>query len=53
MRLLLRHGRNDPQQDMSDYGFDGPTIENIVCFRDIYADMLWLEFETEEDRDTA
>lgn len=27
MKLRLYHGRKDPEQDMEDWGTDGPTLE--------------------------
>ena len=36
MRLLLLHGRNDPNEVMSDWGFNGPTLYGVVAVHFTY-----------------
>lgn len=36
MRLTTMHGRRDPNQDMEDWGFDGPIIDGIIAVHSTY-----------------
>jgi hypothetical protein len=36
MYLRLYHGRNDPGQEMDDWGFDGPTFGPLSCYVHTY-----------------
>jgi len=36
MYLRLYHGRTDPDQQMDDWGFDGPTFGPISCYVQTY-----------------
>lgn len=36
MRLIMYHGRLDPEQSMDDWGSDGPTLSNVVAVHFTY-----------------
>ena len=36
MYLRLYHGRHDPDQEMDEWGFDGPTFGPLSCYIQIY-----------------
>jgi hypothetical protein len=38
--LKLLHGRDDPDQDMQDWGFDGPTLGPFVAVHVTYRDHI-------------
>lgn len=46
--LALFHGRSDPQEQMSDWGFDGPLIGPILWFHTTYALELKVQFATSD-----
>ncbi|QQS14686.1 MAG: hypothetical protein IPK81_11325 [Rhodospirillales bacterium] len=39
MRLVTLHGRNYPRERLSDWGFDGPTLENVVAIHWTYGNL--------------
>ena len=54
MYLRLYHGRHAPDQEMDDWGFDGPTFGPLACYIHTYcstfrihgnsnSDELWLD----------
>ena len=54
MYLRLYHGRTNPDQEMDDWGFDGPTFgplsgyvhtycSNFRCYAECGTDEIWLE----------
>lgn len=43
--LSLWHGRHDPDQDMEDWGFDGPVIEGIVAIHTTYLSEIRITFK--------
>jgi len=47
--LGLFHGRHYPQQLMSGWGFDGPTIGPLKWCHTTYAHDIKIEFENAED----
>ncbi len=47
--LGLLHGRDDPRQQMDDWGFNGPTIGPLQWFHTTYACTLRIAFESELD----
>lgn len=49
MRMILLHGRDDPAQDMDDWGYTGPTINGIKAFHGTYLGDFNLYFTTMED----
>ena len=42
--LHLLHGRNQLDQEMTDWGFEGPTLGPLKFVQGIYLDYLWIEF---------
>ena len=47
--LALLHGREYPQQQMSDWGFDGPLIGPLEWCHTTYATHVRIKFSVEED----
>ncbi|TAH13741.1 MAG: hypothetical protein EAZ11_02620 [Curvibacter sp.] len=47
--LGLFHGRDDPNQKMDGWGFNGPTIGPLVWCHTTYANDVKIEFESECD----
>lgn len=47
--LYLTHGRHDSAQDMDDWGFDGPRLQNVVGLHQTYSDDIKVVFK---DRDS-
>lgn len=47
-RLRLIHGRRDPNQEMDDWGFDGPDIDHVEWLHVTYNATFNLGFATEE-----
>lgn len=37
--LVLLHGRRDPNEDMDDWGFSGPTLQGVVWTHWTYGSM--------------
>jgi hypothetical protein len=44
MRLLLIHGRFDPDETMEDWGFNGPDIEGVEALHVTYQQTYVLHF---------
>ncbi len=36
MRLLILHGRDDPNQDLDYWGYSGPTLREVVAIHGTY-----------------
>jgi hypothetical protein len=49
MYLGLLHGRDHPQQQMSDWGFNGPMIGPLQWFHTTYACTVRIAFESAID----
>lgn len=47
MLLRLFHGRTSPNEELNDWGFDGPIIENVSALTGIYGAM-YAHFENEQ-----
>lgn len=47
--LGLFHGRHDPREHMSDWGFDGPAIGPLKWCHTTYASKIKIEFENAAD----
>lgn len=45
MRLLLIHGRFDPEEQMEDWGFSGPDIDGVEALHVTYQQTFVLHFE--------
>jgi hypothetical protein len=39
MRLIIFHGRDDPNQELDDWGYDGPTIYDVVALHGTYGNL--------------
>jgi hypothetical protein len=53
VELYLKHGRDDPAQDLDDWGFDGPRLQNCTGIHQTYGTPANIFFQTEQDRDAA
>jgi hypothetical protein len=53
MKLTLTHGRNDPNKDMDDWGYEGPTIFNVKEMHQMYAHRFIVTFKDISSRDEA
>lgn len=49
--LGLLHGRDHPQQQMNDWGFNGPMIGPLQWFHTTYACTIRIAFESASDGD--
>lgn len=47
MQLYLFHGRKTPDEHLQDWGFDGPTINEITSLTGTYGEM-YVHFENEQ-----
>ncbi|HAU0134624.1 TPA: hypothetical protein JBF03_10640 [Legionella pneumophila] len=47
MQLYLFHGRKRPDEHLQDWGFDGPTINEITSLTGTYGEM-YVHFENEQ-----
>lgn len=47
--LHLFHGRNSPDEDMDDWGFNGPTIGPLNYVHTTYCNHVKFEFLSDED----
>ena len=47
------HGRLDPKQDMDDWGFQGPLIQNVLWMHTTYLNRMRVGFATEAAADEA
>lgn len=45
MYLKLMHGRLDPEQDMDEFGFDGPWIGPLDQFTVVYNNYIQMFFQ--------
>lgn len=52
-RLLLIHGRHDPDQDMDDWGFNGPNIEGVEALHVTYGQTFVLHFQDAQSASKA
>lgn len=46
MRLFLYHGRKTVDEEVEDWGYDGPTIEDVNYLHDTYHSNLTIAFRT-------
>lgn len=53
MQMLLFHGRKDPDENLDDWGFDAPIIENVAALYVTYQDNFRVQFQTQEDAEIA
>lgn len=52
MQLQLLHGRKSPNEEMKDWGFDGPTITKITDLTGTYGE-LYIHFDNEQHLNIA
>lgn len=52
MKLRVFHGRQTPCEDLDDWGFEGPTIENVNSITGTYGEM-YVHFDNEEQLNIA
>jgi hypothetical protein len=48
MKLRLFHGRRYPDEEMSNWGFEGPTIEGMAWMTSAYITTFTIGFRTVE-----
>lgn len=48
VQLRLWHGRNTPNEDLNDWGFDGPTLNDVESFESSYNATNTIRFLTPE-----
>lgn len=53
MKLTLTHGRDDPNEDMDDWGYEGPTIFCVKSVQQMYAHRFIVTFQNDSSRDEA
>ena len=53
MKLVLFHGRIDPKEDMHDWGFSGPHIEDVNYVHWTYNSRLVVGFKTQQSAERA
>lgn len=53
MELELIHGREDPDQDIDDWGFEGPVLSQVHSFRQEYKITTTVRFMTSEAAEQA
>lgn len=53
MKLRLFHGRRHPDEELSDWGFEGPTIEGVAFVRATYWATFVVGFHTLEAMELA
>ena len=46
MKLFLYHGRKTVDEEVEDWGYDGPTIEDVNYLHDTYHSNLTIAFRT-------
>ncbi len=39
MKLILMHGRTDPDREMQDWGFHGPTLTDVTYVHSVYGNL--------------
>lgn len=51
--LLLIHGRHDPDEQMEEWGFNGPTLQGIEALHVTYQQTFVLHFKDRASCQTA
>lgn len=44
MKMYIFHGRSNPKQKMEDWGFDGPTLEDVIGVKTTYLNHIIITF---------
>ena len=52
MKMILLHGRDDPEQKMENWGYNGPDLENVKYAHSVYGNLT-VGFQTKKDADSA
>ena len=53
LNIKLYNGRNDPEEELDDWGFEGPLLENVKAVQWTYGAEIKIHFHTEEDQRKA
>lgn len=53
MDFLMLHGRDTPDKDMDDWGFNGPTLEGVLWVHFTYMQTLTIGFNNAENFNKA
>ena len=53
VELYLKHGRNNPSEDLEEWGFDGPRLQNVIGTHQTYGTAIKVFFATEADARAA
>lgn len=51
--FLLIHGRHDPDEDMQDWGFNGPRLHGVEALHVVYQTSFILHFTDSASADKA
>ncbi len=46
MEIRLAHGRNDPNEEVDSWGFQGPTLLNVDSMQQMYGETYTVKFLT-------
>ena len=52
MKFLLLHGRDDPAQDMENWGYNGPELEGVKYVHSVYGNLT-IGFKSRMEAQTA
>lgn len=53
MELRLTHGRNDPEQLMEEWGYDGPVLSDVDSVQQVYGETTTVRFTSIAAREVA
>jgi hypothetical protein len=53
MELRLAHGRDNPEVDMDEWGYEGPTLLNVDSIHEIYKHITTIRFISKDAREAA
>jgi len=51
--LILSHGRNSPDEEMDDWGFEGPTLRGVHVVQQRYRSTTTVSFISKEASESA
>jgi len=40
MKFILLHGRDDPEQQMDDWGYNGPVLNKVKYVHSVYGNLM-------------
>ena len=52
MRFILLHGRDNPDQNMDDWGYNGPVLEGVKYLHSVYGNLT-IGFRSRKEARTA